>query len=230
MTSIDLNSEVEKRTILSILNNPDRSVFSDVWEAILKNPDNDYVLPLTNKLFEIAADPLKFDSDMGYEFNFKNNYGTFVQLVDRDLVIKGINNCIMGKVGGVTAARRIMKQYSLFDPDCILKILKEGSAREAVALLGFDQPSYSETDLNKMEALIEALEQLPDRGKIEVVKGGVFSKEEEKFICPSGHKNNPDVEFCSTCGDNIKGLDREELKAIRRFKKKVAVLKDLLSE
>ena len=81
-----------------------------------------------------------------------------------------------------------------------------------------------------METLLVALDNLPDIGRIEVVKGGMFSKEGEKFICACGHKNDLDVEFCASCGKNIKGLNESEIKAIAAFKNRVSVLKDLLSK
>ncbi len=45
-----------------------------------------------------------------------------------------------------------------------------------------------------------------------------------------GHKNEPDRKFCSNCNENIKGLTQDDINNIETFKKRVAVLKELLQK
>ena len=227
VTSAVLVNEIAKRAILQILDDKDAVLPQRNWETILKYPDNDYVLPLSRRYFEIVTHNNDYQFD--YVETFKKNYSQFVQMVDRDLVVQGVYEG-MRLDGGFDTARALVKEYSLFDAKSLLSLVKEGYTNRAVAVLDVEQPSYTETDLHDMEALIQALDNLPDVGKIEDVKGGMFSKDGKKYICAHGHKNNPDVEFCSDCGENIKGLDRSDLKTIEVFKNRVAVLKDLLAE
>jgi len=227
VTSAVLVNEIAKRAILAELDD-DKSYFQqEDWGPILKCPDNDYVLPLSRWFFKVVTQPGMYE--FGYVEAFKKNYGQFIQMVDRDLVVQGVYEG-MKLEGGFDAARALVNEYSLFDARSLLALIKEGYTNRAVAVLGAEQPSYTETDLHDMEALVYALENLPDVGKKEVVKGGMFSKDGEKYICAHGHKNYPDVEFCVDCGENIKGLDRSGLKAVEVFKNRVAVLKDLLAE
>ena len=58
---------------------------------------------------------------------------------------------------------------------------------------------YKEEDLVLMKEIIKMIDMLPNTGQIQMVKGGLLSKEQEKFICEKGHKNNKDVEFCRKC-------------------------------
>ena len=54
----------------------------------------------------------------------------------------------------------------------------------------------------------------------------------EKYICPNGHKNDKEYEFCQEydCGLNIKGLTRNEVNIINMFKDKVRIIKALLKK
>ena len=69
-----------------------------------------------------------------------------------------------------------------------------------------------------------------DKGRKEEVKGGLFSKASKiKFICPNGHANNEEVEYCETCYLNIKGLTITTVKEIENYRKKVLTLRTLMS-
>lgn len=57
---------------------------------------------------------------------------------------------------------------------------------------------------------IRVFKQPAGYGKIEVVKGGVFTRDNgEKYICENGHKNPVDSSFCEKCGVNMKGMTEE---------------------
>ena len=92
--------------------------------------------------------------------------------------------------------------------------------------LGAKADSYDGKDLATMEGICEFYDSLPDTGRMEKVKAGVFSKkEEEKFICENGHENETYNEFCHKCGVNIKGLNRTEAALVDKFKRKTEALK-----
>lgn len=227
ISSTELISEIAKRSILAYLSDDEAILPRDSWKEILKTPDNDYVAPLTKRFFEVMTHRSEYDND--YCESFRNNYELFVQMSDRDLVVQNIYQNINSE-NGFGCAKDIVKKFSLFDAKGLLSLIKAGLVKQAVALLEVEQPSYSEADLNDMEELVVALENLPDAGKIEVIKGGVFSKDDVKFICAHGHKNNSYVEFCNVCSENIKGLTMNDIHAIENFKKRVLVLNELLSE
>ncbi|MBQ6101375.1 MAG: hypothetical protein IJL04_03660 [Bacteroidales bacterium] len=125
-------------------------------------------------------------------------------------------------------AINLIKSHQLFDPKSVLKLISEGRVSMAIEILNVEKAYYDKFDLNDTEAIIDALANLPDLGKIEVIKGGMFSKDGEKCICPNGHKNDPDRKHCTTCNLNIKGLTVDDTKEIESFKKRIVVLKDLL--
>lgn len=227
VTSTVLLTEISKRAILKSLSDDNVVLPTKTWKTILKFPDDDYVIPLTKRYLEVSTHISEYLID--YVSEFKKNFGQFVQLADRNLLIQALYEGAREE-NTFTLVKGFISELHLFDAKSILCLIKEGHVRQAVALLGNEQPRYNDTDLKDMMAVIEAINNLPDVGKKEIVKGGIFSKEGEKYICQHGHINNPDEEFCSECGENIKGLDRNDLELIEQFKNRVAVLRDLLSK
>lgn len=227
VTSALLVHEMTKRTILEALNAEKPTVSRDAWDFILKNPESEFVVPLTKCLFYKITNQLTYDP---YDVDdFRKNYEQFIQTADHSLTIEPIYEAIYHEAT-LNDACGLIKRHQLFDAKSILKLINSEKISTAVEVLSVEQPYYNESDLHDMEALIDAFDNLPDLGKIEVVKGGVFSKDGEKYICRHGHKNEPDRKFCSNCNENIKGLTQDDINNIETFKKRVAVLKELLQK
>ena len=130
-------------------------------------------------------------------------------------------------------AYSLIKDNSLFNAESILELLQDNHISEAIELLETEKTEYDDADVKVMENICAFLDNLPEKGKIEEVKGGLLSsKMIEKYICPNGHKNDKEYEFCQEygCGLNIKGLTREEVSIINTFKDKVRIIKALLKK
>lgn len=133
-----------------------------------------------------------------------------------------------GKDGEFDCASDLIYALDLFDPVRVLEICAKDPKRGA-NLLGAKADSYDGKDLATMEGICEFYDSLPDTGRMEKVKAGVFSKkEEEKFICENGHENETYNEFCHKCGVNIKGLNRTEAALVDKFKRKTEALRAIL--
>ncbi len=223
-----LLTAIAKREILQILDNSKTPLPSNKWETILKYPDKEYVIPVIRRYFEIDMMGTQGFED---EYNgFVKNIDPFLQIVDRELVIQVVYEKLKGSDSDLRTARMLVRNHLLFDAKSIIDLLKTVEPSRAISILEVEQPSYSESDLKDMEALVKAFDDIPNQGKIEMVKGGVFSKDGEKFICVCGHKNSLEEEYCSDCGRNIKGLRRSEVDTINAFKNRVSILRDLLSQ
>lgn len=128
-------------------------------------------------------------------------------------------------------AYTLIKENNLFNGEKILEFLHDNHTSEAIELLETEKNEYNEADAKIMEEICVFVDNLPDKGKIEEVKGGLLSsKMVEKYICPNGHKNDKEFEFCQefNCDLNIKGLTRAEVNIINTFKDKVRIIKTLL--
>ena len=84
------------------------------------------------------------------------------------------------------------------------------------------------SDVQKMKILCNELDNLPDLWKKEIVKGGFMSKDKEMYICSCGAKVNIEDKYCDRCSSNIKGLTHKGEEKITSFKKRIAILEQLL--
>ena len=128
-------------------------------------------------------------------------------------------------------AYNFIKDNNLFNAERILELLRNNHISEVIGLLETEKLEYDKTDVKVMEEICVFIDNLPDKGKIEEVTSGFLSqKKVEKYICPNGHKNDKEFEFCEEygCKLNIKGLIRKEVNVINTFKDKVRILKSIL--
>lgn len=119
---------------------------------------------------------------------------------------------------------KLLKKCNLFDAFTIQDICSR-NLHDGIRLLSLKSEYYDAKEISMMNQLCNFFEALPDTGKIESVTTGVFNKkEQEKFICENGHKNDTNKTFCDTCGLNIKGINQKEVNQIETFKERVEIL------
>ena len=128
----------------------------------------------------------------------------------------------------VSDFKDIIISNKLFSASNILKIAQHGKLDIAISLLPVEKSSYNIQDLSEMQELSKFLQNLPDVGKKEEVKGGLFSSGGMKFICSCGTKNEISSDYCSGCGKNIKGVTRQEQEAINNYIELVETLTEIL--
>ena len=124
----------------------------------------------------------------------------------------------------------IIKDLKLFNAEKIVDLIKDGKLSIACKLLQVDKDYYTKDDVQGWNSIIEALDNLPEKGKIIEVKKGFLSESQRKFICPLHHENESYTRFCASpgCGQDIKGLTSENYKIISDFKERIAMIKSLL--
>lgn len=128
------------------------------------------------------------------------------------------------------ATLRVVIDAHLFDAPMLLDILHHTPADEpdpvpfvARAVVAY-QPEYTAADLEDMRLLDDAMANLTPLGQIRTTKN-IF-REEKKYVCPNGHVNDIEAEFCNHpgCGLNIYGLTRDEAEAIDDYHTRVRIL------
>lgn len=130
----------------------------------------------------------------------------------------------------------LIQENKLFCAQKILELMREGHLDIGIELLETEKSYYTSEDIAHMESIVDYLDNLPDKGQITEVKAGTFSsKMVEMYVCPLGHKNEKDVEFCehgypNSCDLNIKGLKRSQVKIIQTFKDRVRIVKEMLTQ
>lgn len=212
-----LDTELKKRFIIKHINNG-APIQADWREFLYEHPQKD----ILNRLLDIYV----ADCFSGYETDKE-----IIAFIERHLTLLPksdiIDDIYSRYLQNDKEIGNLIRACYLFSPSHILNIAKE-NVHLAINLFDAKKDYYQKDDLAIMRQIINVLESLPDTGKIEMVKGGLLSKDQEKFICENGHKNNKDEEYCANCGRNIKGLHKNEVEIIEQFKEKVEALADFL--
>lgn len=123
----------------------------------------------------------------------------------------------------------LIRRCKLFDAVRLLTWVRQGLLSAALSVLDVYQPEYEASDVDAMRVLSQALHRLPVQGRVEE-RRGIFGSG-LKYICPNGHVNAPDAEYCthSGCGLNTQGLTAEQVKRLSTLDHRIAVLTRLLS-
>ena len=221
-----LNSEVERQRVIAELASDHVTISQESWDFILNNPSPEYANGLTSRYAKIAES--EFSMSEAYDA-FRKNYASFISIIDRETAIKYLYPILVDSSAALfNRTLQLLEENQLFDAVSIGRLLKNNSLGGSVyRLLAITQPSYKENDLSAMKAVLAEVESLPDLGRIEGGKDGLF-KGKDKFVCRNGHKNNADREFCADCGENIKGQTEDDVKAIAVFKDRCSALENLL--
>lgn len=189
----------------------------DDWEFILSH-DFPSIGPMLLEYYENLGE---ISESLSYTEKQLMNY--FNQLSDEDKEKIVYSDLMKYKKIG----KRLIMRYGLFNPQYVVDLIKNGDVAFAIELLKAGKNSYSQDDLMKMEEILTCLNNLPDKGHYENIKGGFMSSGGEKFICFCGCKNDVSQKYCKNCGMNIKGLTYMQDECISKFKGKIEVLKTL---
>lgn len=199
------------------------------WENILTFNLYEITTELTAEFFYVRkqySDSVL--SEIEYKDNFSSKYEEFITRINKDIVGENIYPFIDTNPKTVIS---IIDKLNLFSPKETLVLIEKGNIDVAINLLHCHKDYYSKEDLSEMLQILRLLDSLPDKGKIELVKSGIFSKkEEEMFICPNGHKNATIYKYCTNleCCLNIKGLTKEQVNTIYQFKRFTEALATVL--
>lgn len=214
ISSIDLQKEIQRRYIVSQIKKS--SPICKEWvEFLLENPQIEIVEDLIKRYISL---------DVNYNSNEVTNIKQILSVIPANHIIPFVYKYFKYKI-----IRDLIEKYNLFDSNSIYEIIKQ-ELHIGIHLLSATKEYYNTNDLQGMKRILEYLNNLPNTGNIESVKGGIFSKcDEKKFVCENGHKNSIDFIFCEKCGINIKGLNEEELNIIEEFKEKCNIIEDYIN-
>lgn len=220
VTVTALKNELNKRHIIDTLNQMNY-IFEKDWELVFQNPSEDYAVSLCKSAADYAN--IASGDDLAKYFS---HLGEYLSMIERKSAIEAIYSILEVAPNYST---RLIKEKSLFDAISIQNLITSGKLALACNLLDADQDVYTKEDLTEMEKVVTLFDNLPDVGKIAVVRGGMLSKEKERYICQHGHYSDKDAVFCETptCDENIKGLTSRQVERIEAYRQKVESLKFL---
>lgn len=219
VSQLDLDREIKIRFIQRQLQN--KKQLKEEWvQFLIENPQKDIIKELVHLYIRNNSDSYISSSETiekvlaTYQKSLMVPllYDMYFETDRKDLLVSLIKKC------------------NLFDAASILKICNQ-NIHEGIKFLSIKSDYYDTDDLNLMNKIYNIFDNLPDTGKIEKVKSGVFNKkEEDKFVCENGHKNPIDKKFCQSCFLDIKWIHIDETKLISEFKEKVEILNEMFKK
>ena len=220
-----LEQEVARRNIITNLKN-NRLPTQDDWIYLLNNP----IEEISSQILERYLNNIQYinNNEVGNELKllFSNTTNYF-----KSLNVEIATNILYEKLKEKQVpVFKIIEDNNLFIPSKIIELIESDNISLAIDCLSANKDFYSNNDLKQMGQIIEILENLSEKGKVESVKG-ILSKAKDKYICPNGHTNDVTSEFCGNenCRLNKKGLTPKNLKQIESFKLKTDSLSSLMN-
>lgn len=223
-SSIEISSEYLKQKVF-VESFPATLSKKGIYNGIDWNFINSHQIP---ELIDILFEQLLICNGGTIEFSvrdaFNEHFKEYLSNLDESDLIKSIYKYPQV----VDYCVDVIKENKVFDPRSVLELLKAGQLDFAIKALSADKVTYTNEDLTYMKQIVQYLDNLPDLGHFEETKGGFLSSGGKRYICPNGHQNNVESDFCYTCNRNIKGILSSDIGIIESFKNKVTVLEKLL--
>ncbi len=220
-----LEKEITKRIVIKLLCE-NALPTKEQWIYLLNNPIDEIVQDLLTAYLE-SFKLQEFELSEKQKL-LQDNFVEYLKQINREVATNTLYSNI------TTDFKKIwdlLNKTDLFSPKKVVELIENNNLRIGVKCLPIQKSFYTKDDLTLMKKIINKLNSLPDKGKIEITKDGLLSKEKERFICQNGHKNNVKDMFCSneSCGVDIKGLTSEDYQLIDHFKLKVDALDFLIN-
>lgn len=220
ISSLDLSNELTKNRIIRLLKSG-KPPLTEHWQYLFNYPNDEITTLLLNLLLQIPP-PNAYVVTI-FEIP-KDNIINYLRRVDRDFAVSILYPKITEFRVDVI---NILEECQLFSPRHIISLIQDNELSVAVLCLFIGKDVYTKDDLVQMTKILDLFDSLPDTGEVKIVKGGMLSKEKERYICSTGHTNSVNSEYCEglQCGLNIKGLRKHEVRNIANFRVKVDSLR-----
>lgn len=198
----------------------------DEWNFLLQNPFPEIAEMLLVRYIDVFLQNKSDDTLSLFERLMITNFPRYIISVDHNTSISVLYKHINRLPEKII---NILVDGRLFDSAEIINLINNNELSIAIKLLSCPKDIYTKDDIALLNSIVQILDNLPEQGKIEYLKGGLLSKAGDKYICPNGHKNSINDKFCENCGKNIHGLDEKDLEDINNFKIKLDILSDFMA-
>lgn len=218
----ELEIHIRKLKIIEGVKNQNPPSQED-WDFLLENP----IEELQNDLLDIY---LRFFKDYPTptsetQKTLRNYFPLYLLMLDED----SVSDILYSRISeNPIIVSTLLKESRTFSPSKTLDLINTKNYQNAISTLDSDKRSYSKNDLDLMYSVDYYIENLPNTGRMEMVKS-MLGSPKEKFICENNHQNDLSEEFCTNevCRKNIKGLKISDIEKIDSFKLKVKALSQL---
>ncbi|MBC6365803.1 YbjQ family protein [Algoriphagus sp. AK58] len=227
----DLDIEISKIKISEVIRNGSLPS-EEEWTFLLSNPIPEIIPDLLNsylKRFEHYSSPIN-----DIEKTARNFFPLILKNLDEEFVSdilysKLIEITDLKKKENIIVIKTLIEESQTFAVKWIIKMIADGKKSSAILTLNSNKRSFKKSDSEEFKKVLNILDNLPDTGKIEMVKSLLGTK--EKYICESNHTSDSSSKYCNNvdCGKNIKGLISSEIAIIEEFRIKVKALENIFN-
>lgn len=220
VTPEEVENVVSRLKIISKAKN--KTTFGeDDWEFLLENSVEE-ILPnlLEDYLLAFKDYPTPISE---IQKRLRKFFPLYLKQLDQDIVSKFLYEKILVNTQIIIS---LLKESDSFNPTLTLSTIKSINTHIGISTTEAHKRFYSIEDLSVMKSILKFVNEIPNTGKIEIVKGLLGSK--EKYVCENNHNNDPNEEFCDNCGKNIQGLTKSEINTLNEFEIRIKALSTLL--
>lgn len=196
-------------------------LLEEEWEFLLENTIDEILPDLLEEYLTAFKDYPNPVTDL--QKRLRKFFPLYLKQLDSEVVSTVLYQKI---IENNLIINTLLKESESFNPKLTLDILKSGKTTFGIASLVAHKRFYSREDLHIMNEVIKFITEIPNTGKIDIVKGLLGAK--EKYICENNHNSDPNIQYCDNCGKNIKGLTKSEVSIIKDFEIKTQGLSLLL--
>lgn len=225
ISSEKLTQFLKHDAIISKVDNGKIDLSDEDWDILYENASINNVELLVSKLYGSPVQRPKVERYLSLLEREDVIPIVYKQLYKSKLVYSALINGVNQSY--IIPINELIKKCKLFDASELRTLFNEDFSL-FISVLDAEKDFYTKADLDDMKELSNMISQLPEKGSFTRGKLGMFGKEEEIWICPNGHKNSKEDEFCSTCNLNIKGIVKADQEKVEAFEKKLKMLESLL--
>lgn len=194
----------------------------DEWQYLLSHQMTNIAPTIISHYINVKS--LSYDQQPYLSEDLEKYVTAYLRSLPYDIVVDLLYN-----KETIDKTKSLIQSGAYFNAKKVLSLMEEGNPIDYINLLKVEKQTYNASDLADMKLIVNKLDNLPEIGSIQEVKGGMFSSSGLKYICPNGHKNDPNSTFCSDCFLDIHGLTSGHHSILNQFKMKVEALEAILN-
>ena len=208
----------------------------EVWEFITQNRIKEFFPQVLIKLEKLLNNPTHYMEET--VSSFKDNTDNYLRALDIEDQISVVYHELQSSETSKRVEEylcNIIKEDLLLDFERVKNLLQDDHLKvrkRGMILSTCSRPYYTEQDLKNYEELIELIATgFPKTGTLTTKKQLLSSKEKEVWQCKCGKNNEIEINYCTKCGNDIRGFgDREPKpeKAISIIQNKISLLKETM--
>jgi hypothetical protein len=218
-----LKAEILRRKYQRLLEKPDVFPSQKNWEYIIQEKMTGLGHLLYRK-YLVALLTDQMDRIEYHDIAIKE-FPNYLEAVGYD---EGVNAIYSDLTSSPDASVTLADTFNLFNVDQVLNMIELGQVDLAIRFLGVFKQEYTFEDLEGMKLILKMLRSLPSVGSIEDSRS--LFKSKQVYVCPQGHTNAIENEYCEHCGKNIQGLTMQQVNIINDFRNRIDVLEGLLKQ